>query len=196
MTTKRSIAYYSIIGLGVLVAILAIIYGAYLPLAKSEAYINALQSANSVHTLQEFKDVFNRVLQFQSPVGDEETAKFLGNVILGIVSQSGQSEDVSRALAEFVRPYFADQNVIHLLTAGNIYDTLWRKFHKEEDFAVAEAYYLRALELGPKVPPTLFGLLDLYRSKGGAELEKVQSLATTILKYWPDAFGVAQVQKP
>ena len=48
----------------------------------------------------------------------------------------------------------------------------------------SEEAYRAALSIGPKLPPVLYSLLDLYRAKG--EGEKLKEIGNVILKYWPD----------
>lgn len=186
---KNNILYYGFIALGIILALFVILYGAYLPWTKSRSYIRALQAMQSINSVEQFKIAFSKPLDLGSPIGSEEITKFLGNTIQGIVAQSGQPEEVSRELVQFIRPYFSQENVIHLLTLGNLHEMLWRNYgQKEEDFVIAEQYYLHALELGPRVPPTLYALLGLYQARGEVGFEKFANIAKTILTYWPDAF--------
>ena len=62
--------------LGILLAVLAIIFGSYLPFEKSRSYVRAINMLNSIKTLPEFEDVFGRALSFYSPIGQEEIVKF------------------------------------------------------------------------------------------------------------------------
>lgn len=173
-----------IIVVGIILAILSIVFGSFLPLAKSQRYISALGSASSVKTLDEFKANFDRVFKFYSPVGDEETAKFLSSDILNSVVQKEQSEAVSRALISYIEPYMMKNNVRHLMVLGQMYSILWQKSGREDDFIKSEDYYRGALIIGPKLPPVLYSLFDLYQAKG--DKEKAKEIGETILRYWPE----------
>lgn len=173
-----------IVFIGVALAFLSIIFGSFLPFAESRRYIAALNEVPSIKSLEDFKKKFDVVFDFYSPVGGEETAKFLGSSIVGIISQKEQPETVSRYLVEYIEPKLQKNNVRHLIMAGQMYEILWQKSKKESDFKKAEEYYQQALAIGPKLPPVLYGLLDLERAKGNKE--KIKEISETILKYWPE----------
>ena len=169
---------------GILLAVLAIIFCSYLPFEKSRSYVRAINMLNSIKTLPEFKDVFGRALSFYSPIGQEEIVKFFSSdTITSLVSQNNP-EALSRELVSFIEPYLFKNDVRHLIIRGNLYSLLWQKYRQEEDFVKSEEAYRAALAIGPKLPPVLYSLLDLYQAKG--EGEKLKEIANTILKYWPD----------
>lgn len=170
--------------IGIFGAVLSIIFGSYLPWAKSRLFIASLGSASSIKTINDFKSNFDKPFKFYSPVGDEETAKFLGSDILKSISKKEQSEEASRILVDYMEPYMLKNNVRHLILLGQMYSVLWQKSGKEEDFKKAEEYYLKAMEIGPKLPPVLYGLLDLERASGNNE--NVKKISEIILKYWPE----------
>ena len=170
--------------IGILTAVLSIIFGSYLPLVKARLFIVSLSSASSIKTINDFQKNFDKPFKFYSPVGDEETAKFLSSDILKSISQKEQSEAASRILVDYMEPYLFKNNVRHLIILGQMYSVVWQKSGKEEDFKKAEEYYLKALKIGPKLPPVLYGLLDIERAKGNKE--KVKEISEIILKYWPE----------
>jgi len=164
---------------------LLIYFSAYLPYAKSRAYINAIRTAQNLRSVDEFKNVFDKVFNFYSPVGSEEVVKFLSNDVLNLISQGQAAEDVSRLLVEYIEPHFFDENVRHMITGARMYETLWsRHGRKEEYFQKSEEYYLKTYAIGPKLPPVLYGLANLYLNHG--DFDKAKKLAEEILKYWPD----------
>jgi tetratricopeptide (TPR) repeat protein len=85
----------------------------------------------------------------------------------------------------FIDAHLFKDNALHLFIGGSLHHVLWHKYHRDEDFAKAEAYYHAALTLGPKWPPVLKNLLVLYRDHGDAG--KARELEKTILRYWPNA---------
>lgn len=177
----------------IILAILSIIFGSYLPLAKSRRFITGLRSISSIKTIDQFKTNFDRAFKFYSPVGDEEITKFLSGDILQIISQKNQSEAVSRALVDYIEPYLFQDNVRHLLVAGQMYEVLWQKYGKEEDFQKSENYFQKAFTIGPKLPPVLYGMLDLYRLRG--DTENIKKIGEIILKYWPDDERIKEILK-
>jgi len=154
---------------------------------KGRAYINAVNGLANVTTVNDFIVDFDKDFNIYSPVGDEETTKFLSGIVLNIVSQSNQSEDAAKALVEYLKPHINDKNSIHIITIANIYDAMWQHYKKPEYFFEAESYYKKALSYG-SVPPVLYGLLKLYSTAGDkAHLKEIGNL---ILSYWPDDQGV------
>ncbi|MFH1162089.1 MAG: tetratricopeptide repeat protein [Candidatus Jorgensenbacteria bacterium] len=178
----------TIVVLLAILAIAGIIFGAYAPLTKSTRYIKALKEISLVHSMNDFEKNFLPALTHWSPIGQEEVVKFLANDIVGIASQSGQPEVVARAVVDFVEPYLFKDDIRHLLIGASIRAILWQNYgRKEADFEKAEAYYRAALAIGPKLPPPLYGLLELYRQKG--DVEKASAIIGQIISLWPDAFS-------
>ncbi|MEK7635640.1 MAG: hypothetical protein AAB405_00955 [Patescibacteria group bacterium] len=182
---------YIIVPILIISAVLSIYFGSLLPLTRSRRFIIALGSASSVKTMNDFQKNFDNAFKFYSPVGDEEMAKFLGTDILRAVSQKEQSEAASRFLVNYIESYLFKDNVRHLMLLAQMHSVLWQKSGKEEDFKKAEEYYLKAMEIGPKLPPVLYGLLDLERASGNNE--KVKKISEIILKYWPEDKRIQQI---
>ena len=175
----------------IILAVLSIVFGSYLPLVKSRRFISALRSVSSIRTIDQFKGNFDQAFKFYSPVGDEEIAKFLSSNILQIISQENQSEAVSRVLVAYIEPYLFQDNVRHLIVAGQMYEILWGKYGREEDFQKAENYFQKAFTIGPKLPPVLYGMLNFYQMKG--DTPKVKEISEIILQYWPDDETVKKI---
>lgn len=177
--------------LGIVGAVLLIIYGAFLPLLKAQAYIDAVGRMSSTKTLQEFEKNLDNVFNLYSPVGGEEVAKYTISNIGQIISN--QPEDVARALVDYIEPHVIPGDTRQILAAGNIRTTMLTRFSKEEDYTKAVEYYLKARAVGPKLPPVLYGLLSLYNAKGDIANEK--EVAAEILKYWPQDARVSDILK-
>lgn len=173
-------------------ATLSIVFGSYLPLVKSLRFITALNSIPSIKTLEQFETNFDQAFKFYSPVGDEEITKFLAGDILQIISQENQPEAVSRMLVTYIEPYIFQNDVRHLMVIGQMYQVLWGKYgQREEDSQKSENYFQKALAIGPKLPPVLYGMLDIYQMKG--DVQKVKEIGEIILKYWPDDERIKKV---
>lgn len=169
----------------IILAVLSIYFGSYLPFAKAQRYIAFMQSIGTIRTLEQFSERSKSVFDFYSPVGQEETVRFLSRDILNIVRNPNQPEKVSRDLVGLAETYVYRKNVRHLLTMAEAYSVLWEKHNKkEEDFLEAESYLLQALSIGPNLPPALYSLFDLYRAHG--DEQKMKGIRDTILKFWPD----------
>jgi len=171
--------------IGIISAILGIIFGAILPFQRAKLYIAAIQQSPNIKTLEEFEQIFDKVWQSYSPVGDEEIARHLASSILNPLASPEQPKVAARFLVDYIEPKLAKNNVKHLLIAADMYRVLWDRFgQKEDDFRKSEEYYLKALPLGPGLPLTLYGLLDLYKMKGNTE--KMREIGEKILSLWPD----------
>lgn len=165
--------------------VISLYFTAYLPLAKSQRYIDSIIGASSIQTLDDFYANYDRVLKFYSPTGQEEAIRFAANDMLQAVANDAQQENFDRAVVAYIEPYLYKDNVRHLLMAAQMHFTLWRKYgNQNQDFLAAEHYYTEALAIGPKLPPILYGLFDLYARVG--EKEKTQLVGGRILELWDD----------
>lgn len=173
-----------IIVLLILAAAASIYFAALTPLTKAESYIHALRTIPSIGSVDEFKQVFDVPLSFPSPIGQEEVVKYIASNIQEITAQPNQPEGVMRALASYIEPYIFQNDVRHLIVMAQIYYTLWTNYgRKDADFEKAVEYFQKVRAIGPKLPPALYSLFDLYREHGDAE--EARSIAEDILKLWP-----------
>ena len=164
-------------------ALLSIYFGSYLPVVKAQRYISFMQFMPNVKTYEEFLARSKDVLDFHSPVGQEEAVRYLGRDIVGMSRNPDQQENISRGLIELIEERTQMKNVRHLLTMSDGYSILWNKYRREEDFLKSEFYYLSILKIGPNLPPALYSLFDLYRAHG--DKEKANQIKERILKLWP-----------
>lgn len=170
----------------IILSVIGLYFGAYAPWVKAQAYINALKtiSGGNVRSLGDYLGAYDKAVKLYSPIGDEEVIKFLSNDIMNVVVKQNQSEEVTRALVDYAEPLLFKNNVRHLLAGGQMHFVLWKRFQKEEDYGKAESYYLAARAIGPKLPPVLYELLNLYKERGDSA--KAKEVAETILSFWPD----------
>jgi len=176
----------------IILAILSIVFGAVLPWMKARLYINALTDMQSgkTYTSEQFESQMGNIFDFYSPIGQEEIVKFFGSDILSVVSQADFPESASRFLADYIEKYLFKNNVRHLILGGASYKYLWYRFGNEEDFKKSEEYFKKAQLIGPKLPPVLYDLFELYRLRG--DDENMKKIGEEILKYWPDDAGIKQ----
>lgn len=142
----------------IILVILSIIFGSILPLIKSQSYISTLidlQSAK-IRSVDQFKQEFGSVLDFYSPIGQEEIVKFLSENIMEMMineaQQTGKLGPVAPALISFVEPYLFQDNVRHILFAAEAYKTLWQATGNKDYFIKTYDYYQKAYAIGPKLP--------------------------------------------
>jgi len=183
----------------IILAILSIVFGSILPLIKSQSYISALTDLQSakIHSVDQFKQEFGAVLDFYSPIGQEEVVKFLSENIMEMMineaQQTGKLGPVAPALVSFVEPYLFQNNVRHVLFAAEAYKILWEASGSKDYFMKSQDYYQKAYAIGPKLPPVLYGMFNLYGLVGDkADAEKVGEI---ILQYWPDDKNVENIVK-
>jgi len=171
-----------ILGL-ILLAFLSLYFGSYRTFAKARRYISAVVESRAADTTEEFREAFDKVLNYRAPVNRVEVVKFLGSDILSTISREGQPEEVSRELVEYVEEHISDNEILHLLTIGNAYLALWRRYERPEYFVKAEGYYKEIHKRAPKLPQPIYNLLVLYRATGNEA--GVSQMAEKIVRYWP-----------
>lgn len=175
---------------GIIATVLSLVYGSYLPLRKSQHYINAFVALQSVKplTVENFEKIFDKPLNYNSPIGQEEIVKFLGGTIQNLIGNKNSPEAASAELVHYIEFYSSDRNPFHLLNLAVMYRLLWDNYLNEEYYKASEDYYKKLIAIGPKLPPALYGLFDLYRSYG--DERKLQIVSEAILTYWPDEIRV------
>ncbi len=165
--------------------ILSIYFGAYTPFVKSRRYVSTINSLSNISTVESFENAFNKVFDFYSPIGDEEITKYLGTNIVSIIAQGDQPEIPMRAITSYIELQLQQNDVMHLLIGAYAHQSLWNNYNQQEsDFKKAETYYRKALAIGPKLPPVLYGLMELYQLEG--DEVGMREIGNIILKYWPD----------
>ena len=143
-----------------------------------------MKLSSSARTIEEFESYARNALDFKSPVGQEETVKFILSGIRDIVRSPNLPAPVAEELVHFVELYAFKDDVRHLAAMGDVYSILWAKYGDEKSFATSESYYKKALAIGPNLPPILYSLLTIYQIK--EDKEKIGEAAKTILSYWPN----------
>ncbi|MDP3725089.1 MAG: hypothetical protein Q8R20_01300 [Nanoarchaeota archaeon] len=162
-----------------------IYFGSYRPLIKGQKYIAAIGKRKEVTSVESFKKIFTPALHYKAPLSDDEIVKFISGDIVDMASSGKQPEEVIRELLAFIEKYTDKDDVIHLLNTARTYHFMWIQYGgKEEYFKKAEEGYMKVLTLAPKLPPVLYGILDLYRASGNAE--KVKEYGERILRLWPE----------
>ena len=177
MTKKDILA-----GVVILLASFSLVLGVVLPWRVAKDYISGMRlvGENQV-SLEKFVNLFEKILKFPSPVGQEEVIKFLSGDIKGMVT--AQEEKVARTLVDFIEPYLFKNEVRHLLTRAEIRYILWRRFNGREDFIKAAEAYQEAGKIGPNLPQPIYGLYNLFVESGQKDL--AERAARVILYLWP-----------
>lgn len=178
----------------IFLALLAFYYGSYLPFRKGSLYIDAMAAASGAPTLEEFMTIFDKPLNFYSPVGNSELARFLGNQLLNSLNNV-MTENVERQLITYASDRLdaavADSPGLNrsqnLLILGELYRAQWMRYKNPQDFSRAEGYFETGLAGSPNRPEFLFGLGRLYVASG--QMDKAQIIEAKIVSLWPEVLN-------
>ncbi|MFB6212416.1 MAG: hypothetical protein ABEI53_01190 [Candidatus Magasanikbacteria bacterium] len=181
---KKALKKVSIIFL-IITTAWAIYMGAYLPLQKSYAYIDAKRKAFKARSFAEFKSIYNKAFNYPSPVGQRELGKFFTSSLQSAVANKNQTARGAEALAKFGESKIFKDYPIHQLNMAYVYATMYKNFDKKEYFKKAEHYFKKMREIGPDLPHPLYGLLGLYLDTN--KKQKAKEIALKILKRWPNS---------
>jgi tetratricopeptide (TPR) repeat protein len=189
----RNLIKYVVAPALVVLSVLSLIFGEYLPLEKSKQLIISLNQAGNSATLKDFENAFNNTFNFYSPVGQPESLRFFGSQIVNYLNHKLPA-DLLQGLTDYTDKVFeANENGVGFkglnytqtrLTLANIHYLNWVNLKNKVDFDKAEAYYKEVVELSPTRPQALYGLLQLYYFNN--DVEKTLSMADKILSIWPD----------
>ena len=161
---KQLIILFLIIATG-----LGVYFGALLPLAKSQSFLDAQKSLGLMRTTDDLKKFYDVPLNLYSPIGQEEVVKFSASTFLDVVYGQQLDLQTARWLVSYIEPYLFKDEVRHLIMLGDMYRALWERYGGDPaDFAKAGGYYLTAHRIGPKLPPVLYRLIEIYRERGDA----------------------------
>ncbi|MAF80267.1 hypothetical protein CL629_04300 [bacterium] len=168
----------------IVLAILGVYFGSIRAFIKGKRYIEALGRRGQIESTEEFRENWKYALDYRAPISDDEIIKFLSGDIVNMASAGEQPEEVMMSLISFIEEYIDQNDVLHILNIGRTYHFMWVNYeHKEEYYIKAEEYYEKVLEIGPKLPPALYGILDLYRVKGDAKNAK--KYGEMAFELWP-----------
>lgn len=170
--------------------IYAAYYGSYMPLKKSKLYINTFDQMQAVRSLNEFKAVYDPVINYPSPVGQDE---IMANYLNMVAQTMGRIEDEKtlRALMEYVEPQMRpilekgtglnfSQNLYNI---GTVYKVAGIKLNDEKYYTEAIRVFELGMEASPRRPLFLYGMFELYYAKRDAK--KTKEIGEIILKYYP-----------
>ena len=178
-------------------AILAAIavYGTYQPMHKSQLFYHTLQDVGTVHSPPQFAALLSVPLDAPSPFGQRELVQATAGLVITLIRKPDTPPEVTAALVNFVNGRFLpilQQGrgigfVPSLYTVGTSNVDAYLQTQNRIFLTAAENLFSRGLEASPNRPEFLYGLLDVYRL--AENTEKVQAVADTILRLWPDDQG-------
>lgn len=183
-----------------IVALAGFYLGSYLPLRKSQLYIEAYAQLPRVRSLSDFNQYFNTALDYYSPVGQEELVPaYLGVITDAVSGQNAankqvpdilikQAEDRARPIINSAPSFSYSQIILKLATLNRL---AAEKFKDQNYYNRAVELYKLGLTYSTNRQDFLYGLLDLYLWRNDAADTK--PLVQTVLKYWPNDERVKQI---
>lgn len=167
-------------------------YGNYLPLKKSQAFIDALRRVSTtVRSVEDYERLYGSVLDMPSPIGHEELVRNLGGSVIGILSGANPNPPLTAELIKFLMKYY--QPILdrgrgmsysqNLYVLGNVHAISFLKTQDPQYLLAAEKFYSQGLEVSPRRPQFLYGLFDMARIRG--DVAKVNEVYAKIHTYWP-----------
>ncbi len=172
---------------------LNIYFGIFLTYKKSVNLIYGLRllQFNKIQTVNDFKEVFSNVLNLDSYVGQEEAVKITGQYILNIINNKNIEKEASKALLEFIEPYFLEKEYFHNIVKAQLYHIYYLKSNEELFLNKTEEIYLKMIKENPNFPLFYISLFNFYLETN--QLEKAKQIREEILNNWP-SFKEAEVK--
>lgn len=161
--------------------------GAFAPFKKSKMYMDSIKSFYAAETLskEDFVEKINKSLDYYSPVGHEIITDFYMRFLADAINkQIVQNEEVAVFLVENAEEKAISKSMKHNLFMGQLYSLVFQMTEDKEYFQRSEKYFLKAKEMGPKMPQILESLAIIYTLAN--EGEKLDKIAEEILELWPD----------
>jgi len=178
----------------------ALYFGSWLPLRKSQQYIQTRQT--EIKSLEQFNSVYDVVLGYQSPVGQEEVVANYLELIASIIDEESKREnpnkEVIHALVgkaeEWALPIverrvgFSYSQI--LFSFGGVYRSATIVLQDQTYYQKAVDMYKLGLEFSPDRQVFLYSLFDTYRF--GGDKENARKIGERIVEVYKDG-GVAQI---
>lgn len=175
-------------------------FGAYLPLRKGQMQIDAVINLQSgkVRNIDDLNGLFNPVLDFYSPIGQDELTQYYLGILINIINQQTekqvidvlikQAEGRMAPILEKGTGFSFNQN---LYTFGSIYKIAALKFHDLDYYQKAINIFQMGLKYSPNRSIFLKGLFELY-SANKDDQTKALEIGKTILEYYPNETKVRE----
>ena len=176
-----------------LVASLAIaalaVYGTYLPMRKSQAFIRALNELQNADSISKLEETLSVPLDLPSPIGQEEIVRNIANTVMGYVDKnSAVADDVVKYVRNYFDPIIARGRGMSftqdLFLLGTIHEIALQRTQQAKYFPAMMEYYLEGNSLSPKRPQFLYRLFSAYQLEGN--IEEAKKIGTQILSQWPE----------
>ena len=190
--TKKIVALVATLGL-----LYIAYYGSWLPLQKSEAFIDGLKKLSAVQNIEQFEALFDSIFTRKSPIGDEELVRNFVGISGTLISNATDPALVARVV-QYVDKYY--QPIVkqgkgmsytqNLYALGRFYQIAFLRTQDPHYIQVAIQYYREGERLSPNRPQFLYGLFDMYRLTG--DVTGVEEVSKKILTLWPSDTRINQ----
>lgn len=165
-------------------------YGSYLPLRKSQIFIEVVRSDTAPNSLEDLESRMARPLDYFSPIGQGELVRNSASSILGLIRQLEDKKAIA-SLIGFIEQYYAPiiakprgmsfGQDLYILGAMN--ELALVKTREAGYLEKARSYFGRSIELAPRRPQSLYGVFDTLRFQG--DMEGARKIGEQILSQWP-----------
>lgn len=165
-------------------------YGSYLPLRKSQIFIEVVRSDTAPNSLEDLQARMSRPLDYFAPIGQGELVRNSASSILGLLRNVENKEAVA-SLIEFIEYYYAPiiakprgmsfGQDLYILGAMN--ELALVKTREVGYLEKARFYFGKSIELSPRRPQSLYGMFDTLRFQG--DVEGASKIGEQILAQWP-----------
>ncbi len=165
------------------------VYGSYLPMRKSKAFIEALNALPNADSVSKLEEIFSVPLDLPSPIGQEEIIRNIANTVMMYVDENpAVADDIIR----YIRSYFDSiiargkgmsftQDVFLL---GTIHEVALQRTQDAKYFPQMKEYYLEGNRLSPRRPQFLYRLFSTYQLEGN--IAEAKKIGIQVLNQWPD----------
>lgn len=186
------------------IIILALMYfGAYLPLRKSQLYVEAMADLQrkEMHSVQNFIDNFSPSLNFYSPIGqDEVVSYFVGGILVNVINQQNNPQVIESLLKEsekWFEPIIKSQKGFsvsqNLYNFAELYLLAAQKLKSVAYLQKSIGLFNEGLKNSPNRYIFLEGIFSAYQI--GGDKTKIKEIGETILRYWPENESVKGILK-
>jgi tetratricopeptide (TPR) repeat protein len=174
-------------------AMILIYLSSYLPFKKASLYISASKEQAKARSIEEFIRPIDEALNFWSPVGQPEEIRFFASNLLGFLAndKGEMPKEIAKEIVNYVSRILnydaLGQKGLNytqkILLEASLYTQYAIKYNDLESLKKAEELYRKGLEVSPRRPQFLYGLLYVYLQEGNKE--GIKEIGEKILEYWP-----------
>lgn len=178
-----------------------IYFGAYLPITKSQLYVDTQMNLSNIKTLQQFSSAFENVFNYYSPVGQDEIIQGYIVVLSGVMQQNPQpGPDVIDYLAKQAEtwgdPLMARGKAFNygqiIYSLGAVYKLAAVKLQNVDYYQRSVEAFKDGEEHSPGRAVFLYNLFDLYNMAG--DKTDLKPVGEEIIKNFPNDPQIQQVK--